>query len=77
MTPRSVQIWFQNRRQRLLKPSLRGEGGEGAGGEELGDIDDAEVLDAANALPRIPSQAPVLMGRGMSAAVSALVVRLD
>ncbi len=25
MTPRSVQIWFQNRRQRLLKP---GEGGE-------------------------------------------------
>jgi len=25
MTPRSVQIWFQNRRQRLLKPMRQGE----------------------------------------------------
>lgn len=28
MTPRSVQIWFQNRRQRLLKPLRNSEGGE-------------------------------------------------
>lgn len=28
MTPRSVQIWFQNRRQRLLKPLRHTEGGE-------------------------------------------------
>jgi hypothetical protein len=28
MTPRSVQIWFQNRRQRLLKPLRHAEGGE-------------------------------------------------
>ena len=36
MTPRSVQIWFQNRRQRLLKPQMRGEGegGEGEFGED-------------------------------------------
>eukprot|EP00965_Chrysotila_dentata_P208976 6185009-Pleurochrysis_carterae.AAC.4 len=28
MTPRSVQIWFQNRRQRLLKPLRQGDSGE-------------------------------------------------
>ena len=40
MTPRSVQIWFQNRRQRLLKPSMRLGEGEGASGDLDGDIDD-------------------------------------
>ena len=38
MTPRSVQIWFQNRRQRLLKPQMRGEG-EGGGEGEFGEED--------------------------------------
>ena len=43
-----MQIWFQNRRQRLLKPSLREEGGEGAGGEGF-DIDDAAAASPTSA----------------------------
>ena len=43
----------------------------------VGDIDDAEVQAAASALPQIPNQALVLVGCGMSPAVSALVLRLD
>lgn len=31
MTPRSVQIWFQNRRQRLLKPLRQNDGARGPG----------------------------------------------
>ena len=69
MTPRSVQIWFQNRRQRLLKPSLRGEGGEGAGGEELGDIDDAAATSPTSAgasLAGLSQQRPWESGAGDS-----------
>ena len=46
MTPRSVQIWFQNRRQRLLKPQMRGD--EGDGGELL-EMDDESGEGAAGA----------------------------
>ena len=47
MTPRSVQIWFQNRRQRLLKPSLRGEGGDAIGGDELGGVPEGDPAVAS------------------------------
>lgn len=53
MLPRSVQIWFQNRRQRLLKP--RGDGKEaadsemaGADGEIAGDGGDGDQEQASS-----------------------------
>ena len=41
MTPRSVQIWFQNRRQRLLKPQANRGDTEG-----MGDDDDIGIHEA-------------------------------
>mmetsp|Transcript_15626 Transcript_15626/g.51582 ORF Transcript_15626/g.51582 Transcript_15626/m.51582 type:complete len:296 (+) Transcript_15626:60-947(+) len=41
MTPRSVQIWFQNRRQRLLKPQRQAEGAEASQRFEPASGDDA------------------------------------
>ena len=48
MTPRSVQIWFQNRRQRLLKPMRNAglHGGEmvrsGGSDGSIGDVETAQ-----------------------------------
>ena len=52
MTPRSVQIWFQNRRQRLLKPKEGRGGAADADGDapdasEAGDLGDGAEDDGA------------------------------
>ena len=66
MTPRSVQIWFQNRRQRLLKP-MRNAGLHGgemvrSGGSSDGSIGDVETAQCSpNFGPREPSHADMAL----------------
>jgi len=61
MTPRSVQIWFQNRRQRLLKP-MRNAGLHGGEMVRSGGSSDGSIGDVAVAQRRTTSvQAPTWM----------------
>ena len=53
MTPRSVQIWFQNRRQRLLSKPESGNGGAAAEHE-----DDESGSGAGEQSPRATQEAP-------------------